>query len=338
MVERIDVRTLRIRIPPDYLDSDIRTPMGGYGKFTADTNQISIKNTIIHSVSTETVSTDDPYTIGQFSYYAINPFDISDIPPPVSAPRAVFEVVIPKRDTIKRVQTRPSHRSKSACEIHSGVQMHAPMPPHPLARPPLHPTHRVRQTTTTTAFPIRPPGINSRQQTTSPLPLLSAIDLHSGNIAILIEAEISEYLTAIVSIMREYRVEISGNKFDPYNNFVCYPETLTASALNQRIHHTCTYMYNMEYFSYLYAIGLDLRNYNFNSFISNEIHGIVIKDMKHPSEVCFYKYPTPKKITIQELCELIYRAFPKYATNTIIQVVGAHVHREILFIKAYVDN
>jgi len=303
--------------------------MGGYSKST-------IQQT---SELYEPAPTCYPYTIGQFSYCAINHIDIYDIPQPVSAPRAVFEVVIPKRDIPPpSVQTRPPKRSKSACDL----------PPHPLARPPLHPTHPTHRTNTTNpTHPTQyPPGINPRAKTSIsttttaplPLPLLSAIDLHAGNIAILIEAEISEYLTTIVSIMREYHVEISGNKLDPYNNIVCYPETLTASAVNCRIHHTCTYMYNMEYFSYLYAIGLDLRNYKFNSLICNEINGIVIKDMKYPSEVCFYKYPTPKKITIQELCELIYRAFPKYSTNTMIQVVGAHVHREILFIKAYVDN
>ena len=338
MVERIDVSTLRIRIPPDYLDNDMRTPMGGYSKVTLQNSPIyaSFMNQYARITEPDPDPEPDtihnPYTIGQFSYCAINNVDISDIPHPASAPRAVFEVVIPKRDIHTHpVQTRPPQRSKSACDL----------PPHPLARPPLHPTHPTQ----------RPPEINHRRTTTTststttttstptaPLPLLSAIDLHAGNIAILIEAEISEYLTAIVSIMREYRVEISGNKLDPYNNTICYPDTLTASALNCRIHHTCTYMYNMEYFSYLYAIGLDLRNYKFNSFISTEIHGIVIKDVKHPSEVCFYKYTTPKKITIQELCELIYRAFPKYATNTTIQVVGSHVHRDIMFIKAYVDN
>jgi hypothetical protein len=334
-MERDDVTKLRIRIPPPDYYSDLRTPGGRYMSLhhispicaeppppppppplslSSSHPQQSSQPQQYHQNETiyDLLLSDMNRSLDK---YLENERDIGQLVYEVGS-RCSFEIILPEEPVRHR---RHSHHSSSR------------PPLHPLTRPPLQPN---------SSRPPRPPRPPRKIQSDPSIshflpPLLDHIDRYAGNVGIMIQAEISEYLTTIIGTLCDYGVEISGNKADPYSSTVIYPSILTTSLLNRTIKECCTYMYHKSYYSQLYKQGVDLRNYNYNTSLSNEVYGVVVKNLRNITDIYFFRYDVPKTVTIQEASELVYRGFKIEPSRDKINIVSAHKHRGILFIKAH---
>lgn len=326
-MEHIDVSKLRIRIPPDNYGQDLSTPKKK-GKAASSSSSFAHKPKLAE-IHDGVVSTPVPPFAVPLPLPGRDIYDtIARAAMPADAPilsdeadvnevyyeagnRASFEVVFKGYLTAPPLPARSSHQPRGT----------HPVPRIPVsARPPRHPPAP------------QPPA---PQPLTLP-PLLNYIDTAVSNYYSLpLESEICEYLTTILRLMCEFGVELSGDLEDPYTLTTLYPIELSIRQFNKALQRDVQRAIDTAiYYSHLREEGCDIGLYTFHSLFSADTMGIVISNVSNVQDMCYFKYEELKAVSIQEVCELIYRAFRVEPANKNISVVSISKQQGIIFIKA----
>lgn len=302
-IERIDVSTLRIKIPEfTDIDTNIRTPYGGYATHK------------------------QPYeypSFGCFSYLAHHP-EYSNQIPFYSNNHSVIEVEYPLQ--VGYNIHRGKHISMSTPRISdtNSIIPAPPLPPRdkPISRPPLHPNTRTYEHQT--ALYYQP----------SLIPLFDFIEPISGMTDFGVIAEINTFISALLSILIDLDVNLGGDITSPITSNIIYPKGLSAGKVSSTLKEYCSIMYATSHFTQLTHWGVDLRKYNYTSPIANNITDIIIRDSVDKTKQFKFQYNKSHKLTLQELCELILQVYLTNHQRNKPSIIGIHKSFNVINIRS----